>query len=186
MMNDLKSVMLPSEQTFMEMALSPFDFYLTGSYFMECAKPDSDFDFIVQDSPEVRDFLTALGFRDMMGPAISVPPLGNVVSPIHGSSTASVGTMTITTHGGNWIAPAAPYLNVSNPAVATVFEYKSPIKDIVIQVQVCKSARIQRICRDIIFKYIPISHKNAEREDRKWLWHDLARVISFSSNDIVI
>jgi hypothetical protein len=39
-------------------------FYLTGSHFFGCARPDSDIDFIVQDTPLVRARLIQLGFAD--------------------------------------------------------------------------------------------------------------------------
>jgi hypothetical protein len=39
-------------------------FYLTGSRYMNCAKPESDYDFMVQDTPEAREFLKSIGFSD--------------------------------------------------------------------------------------------------------------------------
>jgi hypothetical protein len=41
-----------------------FTFYLTGSRYMRCERPDSDFDFITEDSPECRMFLYSLGFGE--------------------------------------------------------------------------------------------------------------------------
>jgi hypothetical protein len=41
---------------------SNFNFYLTGSRFFETAKAESDYDFFVEASREVRRFLQSLGF----------------------------------------------------------------------------------------------------------------------------
>lgn len=47
------------------MGESPFKFYLTGSRFMRLGqRPDSDWDFMTQDSPEVREFLKSIHFAD--------------------------------------------------------------------------------------------------------------------------
>jgi len=42
-----------------------FKFYLTGSRFFGTDRPDSDWDFFTQDSPEVRQFLRENGFREI-------------------------------------------------------------------------------------------------------------------------
>jgi len=48
---------------FTELALTPdHHFTLTGSQYFGYATADSDWDFLIQDSPEVRTFLTSVGF----------------------------------------------------------------------------------------------------------------------------
>lgn len=47
--------------------LSEHSFYFTGSRWMGGWKPDSDWDYIAQDSPEVIAYLTGLGFRPKAG-----------------------------------------------------------------------------------------------------------------------
>ena len=47
---------------------SPFHFYLTGSRFFGTADERSDWDYFVDDSDEVRDFLQNLGFYDISNP----------------------------------------------------------------------------------------------------------------------
>jgi hypothetical protein len=43
-----------------------FDFYLTGSYYFGCARPDSDLDFVAQYSPELFKWLEANGFKSIL------------------------------------------------------------------------------------------------------------------------
>ncbi len=40
-----------------------FSFFCTGSRWFMCERPDSDWDFMVQDTPAVRDYLTSIGFK---------------------------------------------------------------------------------------------------------------------------
>jgi hypothetical protein len=53
-----------------EMASSPFNFYLTGSRFFGYHSEMSDWDYFVEDTVEVREFLTNLGFSDMATPIL--------------------------------------------------------------------------------------------------------------------
>ena len=46
-----------------ELAKSEFEFYLTGSRFFGHNRTDSDFDFFVEHSQEVVEFLHSLGFQ---------------------------------------------------------------------------------------------------------------------------
>lgn len=56
---------LPRVQTIVSMVVTgEFVFYQTGSRYMGCAREDSDWDFMVQDSPEVRAWLHGIGFSD--------------------------------------------------------------------------------------------------------------------------
>lgn len=57
------SVYIPGEVGILDR--SPFDFYLAGSRYMGCARPDSDWDFIAQDSTEIRKHLVTLGFEPL-------------------------------------------------------------------------------------------------------------------------
>lgn len=50
---------------FAEMQTPQFVFHLTGSQFFGNARADSDYDFLVQDSLEVREFLQSLGFKKL-------------------------------------------------------------------------------------------------------------------------
>lgn len=43
---------------------APFAFHLTGSRFMGGARPDSDWDFIAEDSEDLRKTLDSLGFSE--------------------------------------------------------------------------------------------------------------------------
>lgn len=53
-------------EVFDKLTISPFEFFLAGSRYMGCAKPESDWDFITQDSPHVRAHLERLGFTDVL------------------------------------------------------------------------------------------------------------------------
>jgi hypothetical protein len=57
------AVYIPDEVAFLDR--SPFDFYLAGSRYMGCARPDSDWDFYTQNTAEVRRYLAALGFKSV-------------------------------------------------------------------------------------------------------------------------
>jgi hypothetical protein len=48
-----------------KMASSPYKFHLTGSRFMGQEKPNSDWDFITEFSPELMEFLETNGFYKM-------------------------------------------------------------------------------------------------------------------------
>ena len=50
---------------FAEMQTSQFVFHLTGSQFFGNARVDSDYDFLVQDSLQVREFLQSSGFKKL-------------------------------------------------------------------------------------------------------------------------
>jgi hypothetical protein len=50
---------------FADMQTSEFVFHLTGSQFFGNARVDSDYDFLVQDSLQVREFLQDLGFKKL-------------------------------------------------------------------------------------------------------------------------
>jgi hypothetical protein len=50
------------DSTIGKMEGSNFEFHLTGSRFFGGFKPSSDWDYFVQDSNEVRDFLVNIGF----------------------------------------------------------------------------------------------------------------------------
>lgn len=46
---------------------SPYQFHLTGSRFFQFNRPDSDWDFFVQYSFEVKEFIVGLGFEFVEG-----------------------------------------------------------------------------------------------------------------------
>lgn len=48
-----------------ELASSPFEFYPTGSRHLGGARQDSDWDFFVEDSNEVRSYLEEIGFTQI-------------------------------------------------------------------------------------------------------------------------
>lgn len=50
---------------FTDMQASEFVFHLTGSQFFGNARVDSDYDFLVQDSLQAREFLQSLGFKKL-------------------------------------------------------------------------------------------------------------------------
>jgi hypothetical protein len=52
-------------EVFDKLSISPFEFFLAGSRYMGCARPDSDWDFITQDSPFVKQHLERMGFEEM-------------------------------------------------------------------------------------------------------------------------
>lgn len=47
---------------------SKFQFILTGSRYLECAKKESDYDFFAQDSLDVRAFLNLMEFEELKAP----------------------------------------------------------------------------------------------------------------------
>lgn len=55
----------PITQMIRQLEDSPFDFYLTGSRFFQNPNHDSDWDFFVQDSKEVHQWLLKRGFRTL-------------------------------------------------------------------------------------------------------------------------
>jgi hypothetical protein len=59
----IPAVYIPGEVGILDR--SPFDFYLAGSRYMGCARPDSDWDFLAQDSAEIRRYLKTAGFRPL-------------------------------------------------------------------------------------------------------------------------
>lgn len=50
---------------FLQMGNSEFSFHLTGSRYFGNSKQNSDYDFMVEDSPEVQQFLNVLGFKKL-------------------------------------------------------------------------------------------------------------------------
>lgn len=63
MLHNTENTGLPNSAVLEAMGLAKFEFYLTGSRFMRYAvRPDSDWDFMVQDSTKVREFLETIGF----------------------------------------------------------------------------------------------------------------------------
>lgn len=50
---------------FLQMETSEFSFHLTGSRYFGGVHQDSDYDFMVEDSPEVQQFLRVLGFKKL-------------------------------------------------------------------------------------------------------------------------
>lgn len=64
MLRDMKPG-VPSEPLVDLLAESPVEFYLAGSHYFGCARPDSDIDFMTQDDRETIAFLLANGFRSL-------------------------------------------------------------------------------------------------------------------------
>lgn len=60
----LKNTILETPPVVLMFVTSKFDFYQTGSRYWGTPKEDSDWDFFVQDSQEVREFLGSLGFEN--------------------------------------------------------------------------------------------------------------------------
>lgn len=65
-------------EVFDKLSISPFEFFLAGSRYMGCARPDSDWDFIAQDSPYLKEHLERIGFTQMGSPGYDIA-LGNTV-----------------------------------------------------------------------------------------------------------
>lgn len=64
MLRDMKPG-VPNEPLVDVLAEAPVEFYLTGSHYFQCARPDSDIDFMTQDDPTTVAFLRANGFKSM-------------------------------------------------------------------------------------------------------------------------
>jgi hypothetical protein len=64
-LDDTKGI-VPQTGTFIALRKSNTPFALTGSRYMCCARPDSDWDFIAQDDVDTILFLRDLGFIDML------------------------------------------------------------------------------------------------------------------------
>lgn len=64
MILDATATTLPNNETIAALAASEFEFYLTGSRYFGCARPDSDWDFIVKETPAVQKFLDQRGFSE--------------------------------------------------------------------------------------------------------------------------
>lgn len=60
-----RGAIAPADDIVTQLEASQFTFYLTGSYYFGCATPDSDVDFMVQDSPETEEWLVSVGFQRM-------------------------------------------------------------------------------------------------------------------------
>ena len=65
MLRDMKPG-VPSEPLVDALAEAPVEFYLTGSHYFQCARPDSDIDFMTQDNPQTRSFLLSNGFYSLL------------------------------------------------------------------------------------------------------------------------
>ena len=59
-------VQVPFDGIFADLDIAPFEFFLAGSRYMGMARPDSDWDFLAQDSVPTRNHLTRIGFRSMV------------------------------------------------------------------------------------------------------------------------
>lgn len=56
----------PEEETAIDVLdMGPFEFFLAGSRYMGCARPNSDWDFIAQDSDPLRNYLERVGFKPL-------------------------------------------------------------------------------------------------------------------------
>ena len=62
MLEDVKAQPDMSLDPYPQLVASPFTFFQAGSFFFECARDDSDWDWYTQWSPEVQTFLLSLGF----------------------------------------------------------------------------------------------------------------------------
>lgn len=111
------------------------DFYLTGSRYFGCARPDSDWDFMVQDSPEVREFLKGLGFVQRVAP------------------------------------------QYASNLTTEVWEVQDG--HVTIQVQLSQDVQKKRAVRDFLATAMSEQHRKANREERMWLWGQLAEIIQF-------
>lgn len=62
-----------TEEALMDIRESQFVFFLTGSRFFETAKADSDYDFFLQDSEDVRDWLDDHAFEEVSEESLVYP-----------------------------------------------------------------------------------------------------------------
>lgn len=61
----VNSVMIhPALLPFQKLEHAPFDVHQTGSRYIGFHKPESDWDFVAQDTPEAQEWLAAAGFKD--------------------------------------------------------------------------------------------------------------------------
>ena len=134
---------------------APFEFYLTGSRYIGGARPDSDWDFIVQDSPEIRSWLSMVGFESMMTPAESVElddgfPVG--LRPEYDAEETGPGR------------------------TACVWQMKSE-HGTVVQVLCAYNAEVKRQIRDIIKQYFFEAHLHANKDEREYLWKTIGELL---------
>lgn len=67
MLADAPSSLFLQGSPFTELSLTPdHTFTLTGSQYFGYARPESDWDFIVEDSPDVRAWLKTIGFSQLL------------------------------------------------------------------------------------------------------------------------
>lgn len=120
-------------ETIRFLAYSPYAFHLTGSHYFGCNTPESDVDWIVQDSDEVRAALKVLGFK-------------SVFEDVEYECT-DIGTADVWQNGK-------------------------------VQVQLAHNAVTRIAVRDILYTHLREEHKEANREQRGYLWGELTSLLT--------
>lgn len=154
MIHDYKH--LPQSQTLQAMQESEkFNFYLTGSRYMGGEREDSDWDFMVQDSPDLRAFLTDMGFG------------ANIL--LYKGEDGGGGTLTTAVWQKTESIEPGPDDLAEDLILAEL---------LVIQVQIVPDVVRKLTVRDTIkFGEMNGFHQQLTREDRFTLWEMIARYI---------
>lgn len=146
--DDLKvGVKVPPEALILEYA--PFQFYLTGSRYAGVARPNSDWDFIVQDSENVRRWLEKEGFWSMSDPRYDQ-------THVHTSS------LTRDIYVQEWFADGE------------YFDAR-----LTIHIQVCGDAQLRRRIRDRVYAEHAAYDLaiRSDKDLRSKLWEDVASLL---------